>query len=77
MSENILKEAQDVPDVMNAKLFVNYMSEKIPGKYFARTHEQMLTLRDIGASAKANGRLAASDNRAKCGASRGRVRRDS
>jgi hypothetical protein len=58
MSENILKEAQDVPDVMSAKLFVNYMPEKIQGKYFVRTHEQMLTLRDIAASAKANGRFA-------------------
>jgi hypothetical protein len=56
MDENILKEAEDVPDVMNAKLFVNYMSGKLPGKYFARTHEQMLTLRDLAASAKANGR---------------------
>jgi hypothetical protein len=56
MNENILKEAEDVPDVMNAKLFLNYMQEKIPGMYLARTHEQMLSLLDIAASAKANGR---------------------
>jgi hypothetical protein len=42
MSENILKEAEDVPDVMNAKLFVNYMPEKIPGKCSAQrdTHHR-------------------------------------
>ena len=57
MSEtrDLFSGPEDVFNVMNAKLYANNMRDKIEGKYFARAHEQVLTIEDIAASAVRRG----------------------
>ena len=52
---DIFSGPEDVFNVMNAKLYPNYMPDKIAGKYHARAHEQVLTTEDIAASAVRRG----------------------
>ena len=62
MSEtrDVFSGPEDVFNVMNVKLYPNYMQDKIEGKYHARPHEQVLTVEEIAASAVRRGGSTAS-----------------
>ncbi|MDR0639142.1 MAG: DUF4469 domain-containing protein [Spirochaetaceae bacterium] len=56
MSErDLFSGPEDVFNVMNAKLYLNNMQDKIKGTYFARAHEQVLTIEEIVDSAVRRG----------------------